>query len=106
MWGRLTVTASDAASEPSLEVLTEALFVMSPQSAAVVVASTWTVEKLWAARVVGEKTRLPAMIDQPVEAGLMVQPPLTAGRASVKLTPLASPSPLLDTVTVKPIWSP
>jgi hypothetical protein len=47
------------------------------------------------------------VIDQPVDAGSMLQlMPGPPGSASVKARPVASPSPLLLRVTVKPICSP
>ena len=76
-----------------------------PQSALSLVATTWTVVTAPAARVVGANTRVPFAIDQPAEAGEMLQSkPL--GRTSLNCTPFASPAPEFFSVTVKPICSP
>jgi hypothetical protein len=47
------------------------------------------------------------VIEQPAVAGLIDQfTPVPPGSGSDKVTPVAVPTPVLDTVIVKPIWSP
>ena len=67
----------------------------------------WTDVLELAARVpLARDSVLPSwLIDQPADAGLMAQL-RPVGRVSVAVTPVAAPAPVLDTVTVKPIWAP
>src|SRR4029078_7198336 len=64
MSAQFTSTFADASSEPSLLVDTDAVLFTSPQSACVVVATTWTVELAPPASVSGLNTRLPPEISQ------------------------------------------
>src|SRR5207253_4812061 len=86
----------------SLVAEAEAVFETVPQLDAAVVAFTWTVVLKPAANVVGLYTSAPALIDQPVLAGSIVQVK-PAGSVSVKLTPAALPVPMLLSVTSKPM---
>src|SRR4029079_19152297 len=92
-------------SDPSLDVLTAAVLLITPQSPASVVATTWTAVSAPAASVLGANTRFWPWIDQPADAGEIDQL-RPDGRTSVKVTPFASPAPVLRSVTVKPICSP
>src|SRR5215217_2122435 len=105
MSAQSTSTEAEDSSDPSLEVLTDAVLSTSPQFSFDVVAITCTVELELPARVDGLNTRLPAVICQSLLAGSIdhVRPP---GRTSVNWMPLASPSPVLESVTVNPICSP
>ena len=102
MSAQSTSTASESVSDPSFAVVTEAVFSTSPQSPASVMAMTWTAVEAPAASVVGVYTRFWPWIDQPADAGEIdhVRP---VGSTSVNWIPRASPSPVLASVTVKPI---
>src|SRR5688572_19057603 len=104
MSGHSTVISESSDPEPPL-YCRRAVFGTRPQSAASVVATIWTDVEAAPASGAGPKLSTPAVMLQPVLAGLIAQlmPP---GRVSVTVTPKAVPTPVLVTVTVKPIWSP
>src|SRR5215831_492982 len=125
MWISGAATHVDALdwSEPSLVVVTLPVLCttplppgQTPPVAAVVgeVMCTVNVESAWvvpAGTGAGPQVRTPAAIAQllfqpsPWPAIDQSRPGLT-GSVSVRVTPFASPEPLLETVSVKPIGSP
>ena len=102
---QFTSTTAVSLSSPSFDVVTAAVLDASPQSPASLVAITCTEVEAPAASVLGAKTRFSPSIDQPADAGEIDQAN-PAGSTSVNSTPRAWPSPVLASVTVKPIWSP
>src|SRR5690606_14930157 len=78
-----------------------------PQVSAVVGETMWTLALASGARSPKSQVRTPSSMSHASFAGSIVQStPSTIGKLSVSPTPYASPSPLLVTVIVKPIWSP
>src|SRR3954453_7173735 len=89
----------------SLVAATVAVLVMVPQSAASVVPVTGITRDAPAASVPNVQASVPVVIAQPSTAGLMAQV-TPGGNGSFTFTPVALPSPALETVIVKEIGSP
>src|SRR5439155_94298 len=107
-----TVTLALAWPDPSLEVVTNAVLSTGESAgvAEVVGLVMCTCTESPAAMVPMGQVRAPEAIEQ---AGAVVPPasmdqevPASVGRVSVRATPLATPGPALETVTVNPIGSP
>jgi hypothetical protein len=97
------MTDAVALSLPSFAAVADAVFSYVPHESSVVSLTTWTDVDAPGASVVGANERLwfgaVPLMDQPEEAGLMLQSiPSPSGRASVKVTPVAVPSPVFATV--------
>ncbi len=100
-------TSTVEASEPlPPSKTTDATFGTSPQVADVVLLMMWTVALAPEASVAGPNVSVPATIDHvPTGDWLSIDQlrPAITGRTSVTVTLKADPSPVLVTVTTKPI---
>ncbi len=106
-----TTTWSVSLSVPSLVVVTDAVLEtgLSGTVSLVVGLVMWTVRTWPEARLPRVQVRTPAAMEQvpaavPPSTDQLV--PASVGKVSWMTTPLASPGPLLVTVSVKPIGSP
>src|SRR5579859_1643135 len=105
---QLTVIEALAGPPPSLPLVTEAVLGISPQLWALVVTIRCTCTEAPEARVPWLQVSLPPEIEQPtalVPAPSIAKPevPVTVGRVSVMVTPVAVPAPVLVTPMTKPI---
>src|SRR5207248_3354210 len=78
---------------------------ISAQLADVVVATMWTEVDPAEARDCEANTRLPPVIDHPVD-GVAIDQVRPAGSGSLTVTPVAVPGPAFETVTTNPICEP
>src|SRR5215208_6398434 len=103
--GQSTRVVAVSSSEPSLPVVTEAVFSTAPQSSALVGAVMCTDASSSGASVPKSHVSVPLSISQAALAGSIVQakPP---GSSSVTVTPCSVPAPVLVTVIVNPMSSP
>src|SRR5687767_4663397 len=99
--GQFTVTVAPSEPWPPLVLVKLAVFGLTPQLALVVFATTCTLKFAPDANVPTLQLRTPDEIVHNVSGdSVQVRP---AGSVSVMTTPVASPVPLLDTLTIKPI---
>src|SRR5437773_1419434 len=97
-----TIPTGPTEAEPSLEVVTEAELFTVPQVAEVVGEVMWTWVLAPPARSAGPKCSAPEEMVHPEldpPASMDQLRPALVGRVSVTVTPLAVPTPVLDTVT-------
>src|SRR5438128_655773 len=109
MLGQLTTMLAVALSEPSLVVVTLAVFGMVVQEAEVVGEVMWTWLLAPDARSAGPKLRTPPLMLHPLDelaASIVQLVPAVVGSVSLTVTPCAVPAPVLLTVTTKPMVSP
>ena len=102
--GQFTTTCAEDWAEPSLLVVTFAVFEIVAQLADVVAETTCTDADAPVASDPKLHVSTPLEMEQPLTAGLIDQlSPVFDGRLSVTVTPVAVPEPLLLAVIVKPI---